>query len=359
MTPLDRVYVIAEAGVNHNGSLSLAKQLIDAAAESGADAVKFQSFKAEQLVTAYAPKADYQNKRTRESESQLAMLKRLELDVKATSELAAHAKTKKIDFFSSLFDLESVELALRLDFPWMKIPSGEITNAPLLLQASRTGKPVILSTGMSNLGDIEKALGVLAFGYLHMESPPSLAAFEQAYSSNTGQRILQENVRLLHCTTEYPAPFGEVHLRAIDVMREAFSLPVGYSDHTTGIAVSIAAAARGAVILEKHFTLDRTLQGPDHAASVEPCELKLMITSIREVEEALGSKIKTTTPSEGRNKSIARKSLIASVDIAAGTLFTEVNLTCKRPGIGISPFYLWDWLGKPAERDYRKDDVIE
>jgi N-acetylneuraminate synthase len=355
-----RTYIIAEAGVNHNGSLDLAKRLIEVAAEAGADAVKFQTFKADKLVSRAAPKAEYQIKHTDASESQYEMIQKLELDEAAHTVLVLHCKSKGIEFLSTPFDLESLEMLIRKsDLSRIKISSGDITNAPLLLEAARTGKPVILSTGMSTLGEIEMALGVLAFGYTVRDEPPSLEAFDKAYSSAIGRKAVQEKVTLLHCTTEYPAPFTEINLRAMATLRQAFDLPVGYSDHTQGIAIPVAAVALGAVIIEKHFTLDKNLSGPDHKASLEPDELKQMVRSIREVELALGSSLKQPAASELKNRLIARKSLVAIRDICKGEAFTQDNLATKRPGGGISPIRYWEWLGRNADRDYQQDDKVK
>jgi N-acetylneuraminate synthase len=354
------VYIIAEAGVNHNGDLQLAKRLIDVAAEAGADAVKFQTFKADKLVSRNAAKAEYQARLTDAQESQYAMIKKLELDEGAHEALAQHCQTRGIEFLSTPFDLESLAmLAGKFNLARIKLPSGDITNAPLLLTAARTGKPVILSTGMSTLGEIETALGVLAFGYTEKDAPPSLPAFEQAYGSEPGRQALRDKVTLLHCTTEYPAPFAEVNLRAMITLQQVFGLPIGYSDHTPGIAIPVAAVAMGALTIEKHFTLDRNLPGPDHKASLEPDELKQMVVSIREVELALGSPVKQPSASELKNRPIARKSLIAACDIRKGELFTRDNLAVKRPGDGISPMQYWEWLGKIADRDYQPDGKVQ
>lgn len=351
-------YIIAEAGVNHNGSLDLAKQLIDAAVEAGADAVKFQTFKTEKLVARSAPKAEYQARETGAEESQFEMIKRLELDEASHRVLIDHCRSRGIQFLSTPFDPDSVDLlAETFDLPRLKVPSGEITNAPLLLKMAQTGKPIILSTGMSTLGEVETALGVLAFGYLGWEQP-AVESFQAAYATEEGRRALQENVTLLHCTTEYPTPYAEVNLRAIDVMREAFGLAVGYSDHTAGIAVSIGAAARGAVLIEKHFTLDRNLPGPDHKASLEPEELKAMVASIRQIEAALGRAVKVPVASELKNRSVARKSIVAARTIAKGELLTAENVAIKRPGTGKSPLLYWDLLGTRAERDYQEEEPI-
>jgi len=354
------VYIIAEAGVNHNGSVEMAKELIDVAAEACADAVKFQTFKAEKVISKHAPKAEYQEKTTAETESQLEMVKKLELDEEAHRILIEHCQSRDIQFLSTPFDFDSIYLlAHKLELPRLKIPSGEITNGPYLLHIARTGKPVILSTGMSTLGEIETALGVLAFGYLSIKERPSLKKFHDAYCSESGRKMIEERVILLHCTTEYPAPFEEVNLRAMETMRSAFGLPVGLSDHTPGIAVPIAAVALGAVVIEKHFTLDCNLPGPDHKASLEPDELKAMVTAIRQVETALGNGQKIPSPSEWKNREIARKSLMAAQSIREGKIFTEDNLTMKRPGSGISPMFYWDLLGKKSNTDYSEDELIK
>jgi N-acetylneuraminate synthase len=351
--------IIAEAGVNHNGSLEMAKKLIDAAAEAGADAVKFQTFRAEALVSATAPKAEYQKEATGTAESQFTMLKKLELDEAAHRVLAAHCRARGILFLSTPFDEKSVDLlAKRIGVPLLKLPSGEITNGPLLLKAARTRKPILLSTGMSDLKDIEAALGVLAFGYTRPQDAPSRTAFRKAYLSPAGRQALKKLVTLLHCTTEYPAPFADVNLLAMDTMRNAFGLPVGFSDHTPGMIIPVAAAARGAVVIEKHFTLDRSLPGPDHRASLEPKELKAMVRAIRDVERALGTGDKRPAPSERKNLAIARRSLVAAREIKKGERFTQENLTCKRPGGGASPLRYWEVLGKKATRNYRQDEVV-
>jgi N-acetylneuraminate synthase len=312
-------YIIAEAGVNHNGSLERALAMIDTAAEAGADAVKFQTFQSEAVISRYAPKAEYQVRTTGESESQLEMVKKLELDFSAHEQILQRCQARHIQFLSTPFDLPSVEMLVKsLGLHRIKVASGEITNAPLLLCVAQSGASVILSTGMSTLGDVEQALGVLAFGYLGCKGDCSIAGFRAAFQSAEGQRLLQEKVVLLHCTTEYPAPFGDVNLRAMDTLAAAFGLPVGLSDHTTGFSVPVAATARGAVVIEKHFTLDRNLAGPDHKASLEPQELAAMIQAVREVELALGSARKLAANSEIKNQVIARKSLVAAARIRAG-----------------------------------------
>jgi N-acetylneuraminate synthase len=353
------VFIIAEAGVNHNGSIEIAKDLIDVAAGAGADAVKFQTFKAEEMISLHAPKAEYQKTTTAETESQLEMVRKLELDEAAHRILIEYCQSRGIEFLSTPFDTGSIDLlAHKLNLPRLKIPSGEITNGPYLLHIARTGKPVILSTGMSTLGEIETALGALAFGYVAKNEQPSLEGFRDAYCSDAGREMLHEKVSLLHCTTEYPAPFEDINLRAMETMRNAFGLPVGLSDHTAGIAVPIAAVALGAAIIEKHFTVDTHLPGPDHKASLEPDQLKAMVMAIREVEKALGSRQKIPTPSEWKNKEIARKSLIAAFPIKKGEIFTRESIAIKRPGDGLSPMTYWSLLGKKSEKNYDEDELI-
>ncbi len=353
------IFIIAEAGVNHNGSLDMAKKLVDVACEAGADAVKFQTYKTEHIVSKWAEKAQYQKQTTDENETQFEMIKNLELNGEAHMELIEYCN-KNIEFLSSPFDLKSVDLlAKKLKLKRLKIPSGEITNAPLLLKISQTGLPVILSTGMATLAEVETALSILAFGYINGENTrPSQYAFRDAYSSNKGRIELKEKVSLLHCTTEYPTPFYDVNLKAMDTLKAAFGLPVGYSDHTLGLSVSLAAAARGACVIEKHFTLDRDLPGPDHKASLQPEELKKLISGIREVEFALGSPIKIPVASEYKNMAVARKSLVAGCAIRKEEYFTEANLSVKRPGNGISPLFYWDWIGKKSAVDYENDELI-
>lgn len=354
------VFFIAEAGVNHNGSLDLALALIDAAAEAGADAVKFQTFVPEALVSRHAPMADYQKANTGVNEAQLAMLQRLALSHADHHVLMQHCWNRHIQFLSSPFDVRSVDFLIReLKLPRLKLGSGELTNAPLLLHCARSHVPLILSTGMSTLPEIETALGVLAFGYAEPETvKPTLAAFRQAFASTHGRTALREKVTLLHCVTEYPCPVDDVNLRAMDTLRETFGLPVGYSDHTTGYTIALAAVARGARVIEKHFTLDRSMPGPDHAASLEPDELHALVDAIRTIERALGNGTKRPAPSELKNIPIARKSLVAAQAIRKGELFTIENLTTKRPATGRSPLDYWELLGKVAERDYAIDEVI-
>jgi len=331
-----KTVIIAEAGVNHNGDLELAKQLIDVAAEAGADLVKFQTFNADRLATRAAKKADYQTKTTDSKESQHEMLRCLELTADMHKELIDHCAVRKIGFFSTGFDIESVDLLASLGQDQFKIPSGEITNLPYLRHIGQLRKPVILSTGMATMGEIEAAIDVL----------------EQAGTPRA-------NITVLHCTTEYPTPMAEVDLRAMQSIHTAFGVAVGYSDHTPGIEVAIAAVAMGASVIEKHFTLDRNLPGPDHKASLEPEELKAMVAAIRNIEIALGDGIKRLTPSEARNKPVARKSLVASQAIKVGEVFSAQNITTKRPGIGISPMRWDEVMGRTAPRDFSADELIE
>lgn len=331
---MEKVFIIAEAGVNHNGSIELAKRLIDEAANAGADAVKFQTFKAENLVTKNAKKAEYQTKTTDSDESQFEMIKKLELDYEVHRELKEYSESKNIMFLSSPFDLESIDLLNELGLEIFKIPSGEITNVPYLRKIGKLKKRVILSTGMTSLSEIEFALNLLR-------------------ESGT------DDITVLHCNTEYPTPMNDVNLKAMNTIQNAFQVNIGYSDHTLGIEVPIAAVALGASVIEKHFTLDKNMEGPDHKASLNPLELKAMVQAIRNVEKALGDGIKKPSPSETKNKEIVRKSIVAKTSIKKGDVFTEKNLDIKRPGHGISPL-LWDQLiGKKAKKDYDKDELIE
>ncbi len=328
--------IIAEAGVNHNGNLSLAKQLIDVAADAGADLVKFQTFDADLLVTRAAAKAQYQARTTDGGESQHEMLRRLTMSAAMHEDLIAHGKARKIGFFSTGFDLASIDLLVSLGQNHFKIPSGEITNLPYLRHIGRLGKPLILSTGMASLGEIEGAIDAL-----------ELAGTPRAV------------ITALHCTTEYPAPMAEVNLRAMLSIGAAFNVAVGYSDHTAGIEVPIAAVALGATVIEKHFTTDRALPGPDHKASLEPAELKAMVSAIRNIEMALGTGIKRLMPSETGNRLVARKSLVAGRPIHAGETFSAQNLAVKRPGTGISPMRWDEVIGRTAPREFAPDELIE
>ena len=344
-------FVIAEAGVNHNGDADLAHALVDAAADSGADAVKFQTFRADSLVAADAPKAAYQTAATDPRESQRAMLEALELSPDAHRDLARACRDRGIEFLSTPFDIGSVAFLVdEMDLKTLKLPSGEITNGPLLLAAARSGRDIILSTGMSTLDEVAEALGVLAFGFAG-DGTPSRAAFRAALDSSDGNAAVRGRVTLLQCTTEYPAPAAEANLRAMDTLRDRFGTRVGLSDHTEGIAVAIAAAARGAAVIEKHLTLDRALPGPDHAASLEPESFKDMVAGIRTVETALGDGDKRPMPSELANRDVARKSLVAARAIRRHQIIGPDDLTARRPGGGTSPMAFWDWVGRTAEQD--------
>ena len=333
---MNKTFIIAEAGVNHNGNLEMAMQMVDVAVAAGADAVKFQTFKAEKVIAVNAPKAGYQKETTGSDESQLEMVKKLELDETAHTKLHQYCQHKGIQFLSTPFDLESIDLLNRLGLKVFKIPSGEITNLPYLKKLGALKKRLILSTGMADLGEIKDALDVLT------ESGTPL-----------------ENITVLHCNTEYPTPFEDVNLRAMLTIGHVFGVAVGYSDHTPGIEVAIAAVALGAVVLEKHFTLDRNLPGPDHKASLEPDELKAMVQAIRNIEKALGAGIKKPSPSELKNMPVARKSIVAAAPIKKGEAFTEMNITVKRPGTGITPMRWDEIIGRKAAKPYQKDDLIE
>ncbi len=327
------VYIIAEAGVNHNGSFELACKLVDAGKAAGVDCIKFQTFKSKKLVSRNAQKAEYQKGTTGDG-SQVDMLKKLELSYDEFLALKAYCDKVRITFLSTPFDFDSVEFLNSIDMPFWKIPSGEITNLPYLLALARTGKPVVMSTGMCEMVEIEAAI-----------------------------RALRENgtkeIKLLHCNTEYPTPFEDVNLKAMKTMRDAFGLEVGYSDHTQGIEVPVAAVALGATVIEKHFTLDRNMEGPDHKASLEPDELAEMVQSIRHIEKALGSGDKTPSPSEKKNIAVARKSIVARRAIKVGEELTEDNITVKRPGFGISPMKMFEVIGTKAVRDFQEDELIE
>jgi N-acetylneuraminate synthase len=356
---MSHVLVIAEAGVNHNGSIDRACELVDVAARSGADLVKFQTFRADAVVTATAPKAAYQERQTGGG-AQIDMLRALELDEAAHRRLIAHCAERGIGFLSTPFDEASVDLLVGLGLKLLKVPSGELTNGPLLLHLARTGLPVIVSTGMATLAEVEAALGVLAFGYTAAATePPSEAAFAAARAGSAGRAALAERVTLLHCTTEYPAPVADVNLRAMDTLATSFGLPVGYSDHTPGIAVPVAAVARGATVVEKHFTLDRNLPGPDHKASLEPAELAAMVAGIRTVEAALGSPVKAPAPSERANIAIARRSLVALRAIRRGETLAEDAIGARRPGTGISPMRRWAVVGRRAACDIAAGTVLD
>ena len=330
------VLIIAEAGVNHNGSLELAKQLIDKAVEAGVDIIKFQTFKSEKLVSKTAKQADYQRRNIgKKGEGQLDMLRKLELSQADHEELIAYCNQKGIRFFSTAFDMDSIDYLHSLNMNLWKIPSGEITNYPYLRKIAQYQEPVILSTGMCELADIEAAMNVLLeFG------------------------VKKEQITILHCNTEYPTPFSDVNLKAMLEIGEKFDVRVGYSDHTNGIEVPIAAVSLGASVIEKHFTLDKNMEGPDHKASLEPVELKAMVTAIRNIEQALGSGHKTISDSERKNIDIARKSIVAACSIKAGELLTEENLTVKRPGTGINPMRWNEVVGTRAIQNFNEEDPI-
>ncbi|MDY0328079.1 MAG: N-acetylneuraminate synthase [Arcobacteraceae bacterium] len=332
---LGKTFIIAEAGVNHNGSLELAKQLIDIAVEAGVDAVKFQTFKAEKVISKFAKKAEYQIQTTGKQESQLDMVKKLELDVDSHRILMKYCMEKNIMFLSTPFDHDSIELLTDLGLEIFKIPSGEITNLPYLRHIGKLNKKVILSTGMSDMGEIEDALDIL-----------------------TQSGTKKENIIVLHANTEYPTPMEDVNLKAMVTIGKTFDIPYGYSDHTLGIEVDIAAVAMGACCIEKHFTLDKTMEGPDHKASLEPDELKAMVKAIRNLELAFGTGIKKPSNSESKNKEIARKSIVAKIDIKKGDILTEENLTIKRPGNGINPMRWDEIVGTIATKDYNEDELI-
>lgn len=335
---MSHVLIIAEAGVNHNGSVETAKRMIDKAVEAGADVIKFQTFKSEKLVSKSAKQAEYQKKNiaNAENDSQLDMLRKLELSESDHNELMDYCAKKQIRFFSTAFDMESIDYLHSLQVGLWKIPSGEITNYPYLKKIAGFSEPVILSTGMCELQDVSEAISVLC---------------------DNGLR--KEQISLLHCNTEYPTPFEDVNLLAMNELREKFGVRVGYSDHTKGIEVPIAAVALGAEIIEKHFTLDRNMEGPDHKASLEPDELKAMVAAIRNIERALGNGHKRVSESERKNIAVARKSIVAARDIKTGEVFSETNLTVKRPGSGISPMRWEEVIGKIAKKDFQEDELIE
>lgn len=330
---MQRTFIIAEAGVNHNGDIGIAKKMIDAASAAGADAVKFQTFKTERIVSINAPKAEYQIENTNNIESQYQMLKKLEIDKETHLELMEYCEKKNILFLSTPFDIESVKMLVELGIEIIKIPSGEITNLPYLREVAKQKKKVILSTGMSNMQEVKEAVQIL-------------------------RQNGTEAITVLHCNTQYPTPMEDVNLKAMINMKDELELPVGYSDHTQGIEVPIAAVAMGATVIEKHFTLDRTMEGPDHKASLEPNELIVMVKAVRNIEKALGNGNKNITKSEKDNLSVARKSIVAACKIEKGELFTEKNLTVKRPGNGISPMKWDEIIGKVSDKTYDVDEMI-
>lgn len=355
---MTHVIIIAEAGVNHNGDLGMAKALIDAAADADADVVKFQTFNAGLLVTKTAEQAEYQQQATETVSSQYEMLKKLELSDLDHKALIAHCSSRGIAFLSTPFDHDSLR-RLTQDFgvERLKIGSGDMTNYPLVLEAARTNLPIIMSCGMATMAEIELALGALAYGYAGGDAPTP-NAFQKTLSDSKAHALLKKNVVLLHCTTAYPAPYDDISLRAMETLRNRFKIPVGFSDHSEGNAVSVAAAALGACVIEKHITLDRKLPGPDHRASIEPDELAQLVRDIRIVTAALGKAEKRITSSEEKNKNVARKSLHANAVIRTGDVFNADNLSIKRPETGLSPEHYWRLLGCPATRDYDIDDAI-
>lgn len=328
------VYIIAEAGVNHNGNIEIAKEMVDSAKAAGADCIKFQTFVSKNIVSKNAKKAEYQQQSTAANESQLEMLKKLELSFEEFIELNNYCRIKDIEFLSTGFDFDSIDFLSSLNMKRWKIPSGEITNLPYLIKIAKLNKPIILSTGMSTMEEIKDALDILV-----------------KYGAG--------EITVLHCTTEYPTPYGDVNLSAMNIIKQKFNVPVGYSDHTKGIHISIAAVARGATVIEKHFTLNRKMEGPDHKASLEPTELKEMVNAIRNIEVAIGDGNKIPASSEVKNIVIARKSIVANRCIKKGEVFTEENITVKRPGNGISPMKWFEVIGNVAKRDFEEDELID
>ena len=333
---MNKTFIIAEAGVNHNGKIDLAYKLIDAAVEAGADAIKFQTFIPENVVSRFAKKAEYQQKTTDASESQFEMIKKLALSYDDHKKILKYCENKKIKFLSSPFDLESIDFLNKLGLDIFKIPSGEIINLPYLRRVGSLNKKIIMSSGMANLGEVESALDIL---------------------TNSGTK--KENITILHCTTNYPCPYTEVNLKAMLTLKEAFKLPVGYSDHTLGIEVAVAAVSLGSTVIEKHFTLDKNMEGPDHKASLDPNGLKAIVKAIRNIEEAMGDGIKKPNKSEIEIMKVVRKSIVASKDIKKDEIFSDDNITVKRPGTGISPMRWDEVIGKKAIKDYKEDELIK
>lgn len=358
---MNRTLIIAEVGVNHNGSLVQAKKLVERACFAGVDIVKFQTFKASSLVTKSAEQADYQLINTGKKESQLSMLKRLELSYADHFELLDYCNKMGVEFLSTAFDSQSLKfLVENLKLSRLKISSGDITDAPLLLEYARTGCDLIVSTGMASMQEVKEMLSVVAYGLISdVEAVPSVGDFNDAFISPRGQRAIQQKVTILHCTTQYPAPIEDINLRAMDSLAKTFNLQVGYSDHSQGITVALAAVARGASVIEKHFTLDCSMQGPDHKASLEPDQLKALVSAIRIVEQALGDGIKIARPSEEKNKKIARKSIVAAKSIAIGDVLTKDNIAIKRPGYGLSPYLYWDLLGQTSLKIYDEGEPLD
>lgn len=358
---MTKTLIIAEAGVNHNGLEELAFKLVDEAQRAGADIVKFQTFKAAKLVTNEAKQADYQAVNTGKEESQFEMLSRLELSEEVFIRLSDYCKSIGIEFLTTAFDEESLQFIIeKLNVKRLKVPSGELTNAPLVLAHAKAGLPLIISSGMANLAEIEQALGVIAFGLINdPEELPTTENFQKAYSCPQGKRLLRDKVTLLHCTTEYPAPLDSINLNVIDTLASAFRLPVGYSDHSEGIIIPVAAVVKNSSVLEKHFTLDKGMEGPDHKASLNPEELGAMVEAVRGIEEALGDGIKFPTVTEVGNKTAARKSLVAAARINAGDILSSENVAIKRPGDGISPMNYWNVLGRRTNREYAAGELLD
>lgn len=354
----DRVFIIAEAGVNHDGVLADALTMIDVAAEAGADAVKFQTFTAEKALTARAMKAEYQATNTGSGGTQLEMVKRLELSADDHLALNERCRARGIAFMSTAFDMDSLALLDRLDVPAVKIPSGDLTWGAMLLAAARLGRPLFISTGMADLGEVRQALAVVAFALTRPGRPASLADCDAAWADEAGRAAVRERVTVLQCTTQYPAPASAANLRAMTAMAETFGVRVGYSDHTLGVAVATAAVALGARVIEKHFTLGRDRQGPDHAASLEPDELAALVGAVREVEAALGDGVKAPSAVEMPNRLVARRSLVAARPLAAGETLSDDAVTAKRPADGLSPMDQWRLADRPASRAYAADDAL-
>lgn len=353
----NHVYVIAEAGVNHNGDLDLARALVDRAAEAGADAVKFQTFEAKKLATRQAPKAGYQRVTTGAAESQLEMLQKLELPRAWHKELQERALSRGIQFLSTAFDSGSLDFLEKLDMPFYKVPSGELTNGPLLWQFARQRRPLVISTGMATMSEVEQALAVIAHAFNADIEPVDESTIWRGWSQPEWRASLHDRVTLLHCTSQYPTPMSEVNLKAMDTLA-AFGLPVGYSDHTEGILIPVAAVARGAKLIEKHFTLDRALPGPDHRASLEPGELAQMVHQIRELQLAMGDGTKCPQPSEWNTRQAARQQVIAARAIAAGSVLVRDDLTTARSGSGVPAMSLWSLVGKTARYDVAEGDLL-
>ena len=352
-------YIIAEAGVNHNGSLEMAKALAKVAKEAGANAVKYQTFRAENLVTIDAKQADYQIDNLGAATSQYEMLKQLELSFDEFRQLQAYCKSIHIEFLSTAFDVESLHFLVEdLQIQTLKVPSGELTNYPLLVEMAAYRLPLIISTGMATIEEIDEALSFIAYRLCHEEMTADIEVIQTFYETEEAKRALEQYVTLLHCTTAYPTPIDDVNLLSIDAMATHFQLPIGFSDHSEGILASIGAIAKGATVVEKHFTLSKALEGPDHVASLGPEELKQLIHHIRVMERLLGKKIKSPTPEELMNKEAARKSLVAKKTIQQGDRFTEQNVTVKRPGTGMEPKQYWQLLGKHATKTYEKDELL-